>query len=52
MFDGKMAWDLAKKNRTVVECVGEELRGVVESSERVSRVADDHLSRDSHRRSD
>lgn len=29
--------DLATEIRTVVECVGEELRGVVESLERVSR---------------
>lgn len=38
MFEGKMAWDLATEVRTVVECVGEELRSVVESLERGSRV--------------
>jgi hypothetical protein len=37
MFEGKMAWDLATEVRTVVECVGEDLRRVVESLERVSR---------------
>jgi hypothetical protein len=37
MFEGKMAWDLATEVRTMVECVGEELRRVVESLERVSR---------------
>lgn len=39
MFEGKKAWDLATEIRTVVECVGEDLRRVVESLERVSRVA-------------
>jgi hypothetical protein len=38
MFEGKMAWDVATEIRTVVECVEEELRGVVKSLERVSRV--------------
>lgn len=38
MFEGKMAWDVATEIRTTVECVGEELRRVVESLERVSRV--------------
>jgi len=31
MFEGKMAWDLATEVRTAVECVGEDLRKVVES---------------------
>ena len=38
MFEGKKPWDLATEIRTVVECVGEDLRRVVESLERVSRV--------------
>jgi hypothetical protein len=38
MFEGKMAWDLATEIRTVVECVGEDLRRVVESLERVSHA--------------
>ena len=37
MFEGKRAWDLATEIRTVVECVEEELRGVVKSLERVCR---------------
>lgn len=37
MFEGRMAWDLATEIRTVVECVGEDLRGV-ESLERVMQV--------------
>ena len=40
MFEGKMAWDVATEIRTVVECVLEELRGVVESLERVSGVTE------------
>jgi hypothetical protein len=38
MFEGKKAWDLATEIRAVVECVREDLRRVVESLERVSRV--------------
>lgn len=38
MFEGRIPWDLATEVRTVVECVGEELRGVVESLERVSQL--------------
>ena len=30
MFEGMMPWDLATEIRGVVECVEEELRGVVE----------------------
>jgi hypothetical protein len=41
MFEGRKAWDLATEIRTVVECVGENLRRVVESLERVSRVTED-----------
>jgi hypothetical protein len=47
MFEGKKAWDLATEIRTVVECVGEDLRTVVESLERVSRVTKDGLHRES-----
>ena len=36
MFEGKKAWDLTTEIRTAVECVEEELRGVVKSLERVS----------------
>lgn len=36
MFEGKKAWDLATEVRTVVECVMDELRGVVKSLEKVS----------------
>jgi hypothetical protein len=36
MFEGRIPWDLATEIRTVVECVEEELRGVVESLARVS----------------
>jgi hypothetical protein len=43
MFEGKKAWDLATEIRAVVECVGEELRRVVESLERVSRVSNEDL---------
>lgn len=45
MFDGRKAWDLATEFRTVVECVGEDLRRVVESLERVSRVTEEELRR-------
>jgi hypothetical protein len=38
MFEGRIPWDSATEIRTVVECVEEELRGVVESLEQVSRV--------------
>jgi hypothetical protein len=38
MFEGRTPWDLATEIRTTVEWVGEELRRVVESLERVSRV--------------
>jgi hypothetical protein len=38
MFEGKMPWDLATEVRTAIECVEEELRGVVESLERVSQL--------------
>ena len=34
MFEGKIAWDLATEIRTVVECLGEDLKRVVESLER------------------
>lgn len=40
MFEGRMAWDLATEIRTVVECVGEDLRRVVESLERASRTTE------------
>ena len=43
MFEGRKAWDLATEMRTVVECVGEELRGVVKSLERVVTVTEDDL---------
>ena len=43
MFEGRIAWDLATEVRTVVECVGEDLRRVVKSLERVSRVRKDDL---------
>lgn len=46
MFEGKMAWDLATEIRTVVECVGDDLRRVVESLERVSRMTDGELGRE------
>ena len=46
MFEGRIPWDLATEVRTVVECVGEELRGVVKSLERVSRVTEGNLGRD------
>ena len=51
MFEGKKAWDVATEIRTVVECVGEELRRVVESLERVSRVTEEDLGRDQGSRS-
>jgi hypothetical protein len=38
MFDGRIPWDLATEIRTVVECVGEDLRRVVESLERVTQL--------------
>lgn len=38
MFEGKKPWDLATEVRTVVECVEEELRGVVKSLERASSL--------------
>jgi hypothetical protein len=41
MFEGRTAWDLATEIRTVVECVEEELRGVVESLERISTLTMD-----------
>lgn len=37
MFEGRKPWDLATEVRTVVECVEEDLRGVVESLERVTQ---------------
>jgi hypothetical protein len=37
MFEGRIPWDLATEVRTVVECVGEDLRRVVASLERASR---------------
>lgn len=40
MFEGRMPWDLSTEVRTVIECVEEELRGVIESMERVSQVTD------------
>ena len=43
MFEGRIPWDLATEVRTVVECVEEELRGVVKSLERVSRVTEEDL---------
>lgn len=43
MFEGRIPWDLATEVRTVVECVEEELRAVVKSLERVSRVTEDDL---------
>ncbi len=43
MFEGRKAWDPATEIRTVVECVGEELRRVVESLERASRVTEQDL---------
>jgi hypothetical protein len=46
MFEGKRPWDLATEIRTVVECVGEDLRRVVESLERVSPVAGEDLGRE------
>ena len=45
MFDGRIPWDLGTEVRTVVECVEEELRGLVKSLERVSRVTEDELRR-------
>lgn len=48
MFEGRKAWDLATEIRTVVECVGEDLRRVVKSLERVSRVTEDDLGRQHH----
>jgi hypothetical protein len=46
MFEGRMPWDVATEIRTVVECVGEDLRRVVKSLERVSRVTEEDLGRD------
>jgi hypothetical protein len=46
MFEGRKPWDLGTEIRTVVECVGEDLRGVVESLERVSRVTEQDLNRE------
>lgn len=46
MFEGRRAWDLATEIRTVAECVGEDLRRVVESLERVLRVTEEELRRD------
>jgi hypothetical protein len=40
MFEGRIPWDLATEVRTVVECVEEELRGVVKSLERASSLTD------------
>jgi hypothetical protein len=48
MFEGRRPWDLATEIRTVVECVGEELRRVVESLERVSRVTEEDLPGESN----
>jgi hypothetical protein len=47
MFKGRKAWDLAMEVRTVVECVGKDLRRVVEPLERVSRISNGGLRRDS-----
>jgi len=41
MFERKMEWDLTTEVGKAVENVGEDLRKVVESLERVSRVTDD-----------
>jgi hypothetical protein len=49
MFEGRKAWDLATEIRTVVECVGEELRRAMESLERVSRIAENDRRRSSKR---
>jgi hypothetical protein len=38
MFEGRIPWDLATEVRTVVECVEEALRGVVESLAKVSHL--------------
>lgn len=45
MFEGRKAWDLAPEIRTVVECVGEELRSTIESLKRISRLTDEELRR-------
>ena len=46
MFEGKKAWDVTTEVRAVVECVGEKLRGVVKSLERVSRVTEEDQGRE------
>lgn len=45
MFEGRIPWDLATEVRTAIECVEEELRGVVKSLERVSWPAEGDLGR-------
>ena len=47
MFEGRKAWDLATEIRAVVECVGEDLRRVVESLERVSQMTEGEPGRGS-----
>ena len=47
MFEGKRAWDLATEIRAVVECVEEDFRRAVEALERVSRLTEQDLKRES-----
>ena len=46
MFEGRKPWDVATEIRTVVECVREDLRRVMESLERVSQVTHEDLRAD------
>ena len=50
MFEGRIPWDLATEVRAAIECVGEELRGVVKSLERVSTMTDEVLRREFQQR--
>jgi hypothetical protein len=52
MFEGRRAWDLPTEIRTVVECVGEDLRRAIESLERAARVTEEELHRAFRKRLD
>ncbi len=46
MFEGRIPWDLATEIRTVVECMGADLRRVVESLARASQASEENLGRE------
>lgn len=49
MFEGRIPWDLSTEVRTVVECVGEDLRRAIKSLERATQITDDDLLREFRR---